>query len=86
MTVLIVTTMMMVMVMFFVDNDDHEERGPTGRPDLGYSDEMLATGSTITATNVLVAKRVRHANQLTLKPILTFCYKLGQSRPTAGKA
>ena len=48
MTVLIVTTMMMVIVMSFVDNDDHEGRGPTGRPDLGYSDEMLLTGSTIT--------------------------------------
>ena len=51
MTMLIMTTMMMMMmmVMFFVDNDDHEERGPSGRPDLGYSDEMLSTGSTITA-------------------------------------
>ena len=73
------TTMMMVMVMFFGDNDDHEERGPTGRPDLGYSDEMLSTGSTIAATNVLVAKRVRHANQLTHKTILIFCHKLQKS-------
>ena len=74
---LIMTTMMMMMmVMFFVDNDDHEERGPTGRPDLGYSDEMLSTGFTITATNVLLAKRTGHANQLTHKTILTFCHKL----------
>ena len=66
--------------MFFVDIDGHEERGPTGRPDLGYSDEMLATGSTITATNVVVAKRVRHANQLTLKTILTFCHTLQKNK------
>ena len=66
------TTMMMVMVMFFVDNDDHEERGPTGRPDPGYSDEMLSTGSTITATNVFVAKRTRYANQLNTQNNIDF--------------
>ena len=79
-TLLIMTTMIIVMVMFFfLHNDDHEERGPTGRPDPGYSDEMLSTGSTITATNVLAAKRVRHANQLTHKTTLIFCHKLQKS-------